>query len=61
MVSTTPLAKESSIANADKGLILADSLFHLETVQEVRSKESSALQVYMVVQNVLLPGTLLQK
>jgi hypothetical protein len=50
----------ATIANADKGLILADGLFYLESVQEVRSKESSALQAHMVVQNVLLRGTSLQ-
>jgi hypothetical protein len=41
-------------------MILADGLFYLESAQEVRSKESSALQVHMVVQNVLLRGTSLQ-
>jgi hypothetical protein len=49
-----------TIANADKGLILADGLFYLESAQEVRGKESSALQVHMLVQNVLLRGTSLQ-
>jgi hypothetical protein len=49
------------LANADKGLILVDGLFSLETAQQVRSKESSALQVHMVlIKNVLLRGTWLQ-
>jgi hypothetical protein len=39
----------------DKGFVLADGLFHIESAQEVSRKESGALlQACTVVQNLLL-------